>query len=55
MMNNRRVKISPSSKPNDIYWYNMKISDRERKKTIIYSYIVLFMTLVVALGGLLGL
>ena len=53
--NGKSIKISSSSKPNDIYWYNMKISDRERKKNMIYSYIVLFMLLVIALGGLLGL
>ena len=53
--NNKRIKINNSSKPSDIFWENMKITDRERRKTIIYSYIVLFMTLVIALGGLLGL
>ena len=55
MVNKKPCTIRHSSKPSDIYWLNMKVSDQDRRKYIIYSYLVLGMTLIIAFGGLLGL
>jgi hypothetical protein len=43
-----------AAKPGDIYWYNMKISDAQRTKNVIYSYIVLAMILIITFASLLG-
>ena len=54
-INGKSVKVSQSSKPSDIYWENMKISQTQRKNNIIYSYIILAMTLIISFAGLLSL
>lgn len=53
-INKQNCRVRHSSKPSDIYWLNMKVNDSNRQKYIIYSYLVLSMTLVVTFGGLLG-
>lgn len=53
-INKKPLVIHEASNPNDIYWYNMKVSDQERRKNVIYSSIVLLMLLVVSFGALLG-
>ena len=42
-------------KPNDIFWYNMKISDSYRLKQTIYSYFIMLLSLLFLLGGLVAL
>lgn len=49
------IKISKTNQPPDIYWYNMKITDEERRMKIFYSYAILFMLLVLSFGALVGL
>lgn len=54
-MNGESLRISPTTKPEDIYWYNMKVSDSERSKNIFYSCAILFMLLVLSFASLIGL
>jgi len=54
-LNDQSLKISRTNKPEDIYWYNMKVSDTERKKNIFYSYAILFMLLILSFASLVGL
>lgn len=49
------IKISKTSQPGDVYWYNMKISDSERRKNVFYSYAILFMMLILSFAALMGL
>ena len=51
-ISNQSLKISHASKPNDVYWYNMKISDSVRRKKILYSWGVLSMLLVLSFAAL---
>ena len=53
-MNNKSLRISLANKPEDIYWYNMKVTDSERSKNIFYSYAILFMLLVLSFASLIG-
>jgi hypothetical protein len=48
------IKISEASRPKDIYWYNMKVTDANRKSYMCYSWAVLFMLLVLCFAVLLG-
>ena len=54
-MNGKSLRISLTNKPEDIYWYNMKVSDSERRKYIFYSNAILFMLLVLSFASLIGL
>lgn len=49
------LRVSRTNQPEDIFWYNMKVTDYERTRNIFYSYCILFMLLVVSFGALLGL
>lgn len=42
-------------KPNDVFWYNMKVSESYRFKQIFYSYFIMLLSLLFLLGGLVGL
>ena len=42
-------------KPNDVFWYNMKVDDGYRWKRTFYSYLIMVMSLVFLLGGLIAL
>lgn len=46
--------MSLANKPNDVFWYNMKITDEERSKNIRYSWAVLVMLLIISLASLIG-
>jgi hypothetical protein len=39
------LKLSLAAEPSDIYWFNMKISKTERRNSIIFSYLVMFLSL----------
>ena len=54
-MNGKSLRISLTNKPEDIYWYNMKVSDAERRRYYFYSYAILFMLLVLSFASLIGL
>ena len=54
-INNYKIKVSQAAKPGDMFWYNMKVSDQERRLNKIYSYIVLGMLLILCFAMLLGL
>ena len=54
-LNNINLKISNINKPEDIYWYNMKVSDSDRSRYIFYSSSILFMLLILSFGSLVGL
>ena len=53
-INKKSIYISQASRPADIYWYNMKVSEDERTQYIFYSSVVLFMLLVLSFVALLG-
>ena len=42
-------------KPNDIFWYNMKVADSYRFKQTVYSYFIMLLSLLFLLGGLVAL
>lgn len=54
-MGGKSLRISLTNKPEDIYWYNMKVTDAERSKFRFYSNVVLFLLLVVSFASLIGL
>jgi hypothetical protein len=43
-----------ANKPNDVHWYNMKITDQERAKATFYAWAVLVMLLTLSLASLIG-
>ena len=53
--NDKYATIKMAPKPNDVFWYNMKVSDVYRKKQTFYSYIIMVLTLLFLLGGLIAL
>jgi hypothetical protein len=54
MIGGKPIKISEANRPNDVYWFNMKVSDGERNKNIFYSWAVLDMLLILSLAALVG-
>jgi hypothetical protein len=53
-ISNQPISVREASKPNDIFWYNLKIPDSERNSNILYSWGVLIMLLVLCFAALLG-
>ena len=51
----KKTKISLAPKPNDVFWYNMKVTDSYRIKQTIYSYFIMLLSLLFLLGGLIAL
>jgi hypothetical protein len=49
------IKISKTVQPTDVFWYNLKVSDAQRAKDIFYSYVILFMMLILSFAALMGL
>lgn len=54
-MSEKTLKLSSINSPEDIYWYNMKITDKERRTYIFYTSAVLFMMLVLSFAALVAL
>jgi hypothetical protein len=53
-ISNQPVKISDAAQPEDVYWFNLKVSGDRRRKYIIYSWVVLTMVLILTFAALLG-
>jgi hypothetical protein len=53
-INKKPISIFNASKPSDVYWYNMKVTDSERTKNIFYSSVVLLMELIISFAALFG-
>lgn len=49
------LKISKAAEPSDIYWYNMRILSSQRTKSVIYSYLIMAVSLIISFGLLFGL
>lgn len=49
------LRVSRTNQPEDIFWYNMKVTDANRSRNIFYSYCVLFMLLIISFAALMGL
>lgn len=49
------IKISRAVDPTDVLWFNLKLEDRKRLKTVIFSYVIMAMVLFTALAMLVGL
>ena len=54
-MLNNVLKISTAAEPSDVYWYNMRILSSQRTKSVIYSYLIMAVSLIISFGLLFGL
>ena len=52
--NGVQLKVERAGNPRDVYWKNMRHSDYKRKKSIIFSYLILSMVLIFAFAVLVG-
>ena len=46
--------MSKASHPRDIYWENLAVTNDERKKRVIISFLIMFMTLIFSFGAILA-
>jgi hypothetical protein len=53
-ISNKPVRIAGAVEPEDIYWFNMKVTKGTRTKYMLYSWGVLIMVLALTFGALLG-
>ena len=51
----KHCMLTVAPKPNDVFWYNMKVSESYRSAQTFYSYFIMLLSLLFLLGGLVGL
>jgi len=51
----KSIKIDYSNEPEDVSWENMIISDVERNKKVVYSWVVVTMLLILSFAAFFGL
>jgi hypothetical protein len=54
VINTKTIHIEAPAQPTDVYWHNMSVSNEERAKSLIYSYVVMAMFLIFSLVILVG-
>jgi len=51
----KALRLTRASHPTDVNWMNMKVSDSERLKKVVSSYLIIAMILVFSAAALVGL